>query len=229
MKLLIGEFIGTYLMLSLGLVTSVVINYFLFPKSQNRFLTGFYWGISIFLPSLLTTFFFGTASFNPVVSLTQAIDHQIHWSLMLGEVINQIVGAWLASLTVKWIWSKWLESLPLNLNFYATVPRDVNNWRRNFTWEILGTFLIVVNTQMQNDISVTWWVKTLFSSLLMMTIISIVAPITGAAFNPTRDLVPRFFFSRTYDKRLSQWKYAIVPFLGPVIGGILGIIFSLFI
>lgn len=213
-------------MLSLGLVTSVIINYFLFPKGQNRFITGFYWGISILIPSLLTTFFFGTAEYNPVVSLTLAVNHQIHWWLMIGEILTQILGAWLASLTVKAVWSKWLASLPLNLNFYATVPRDVNNWKRNFKWEIIGTFLIIVNTEMQNDINAQWWIKTLFSSLLMMIIISIVAPITGAAFNPTRDLVPRFFFSRTYDKRLSQWRYAVVPFLGPIIGAILGIIFS---
>lgn len=227
MKILLGELIGTYLMLSLGLVTSVILNYFLFPNGQNRFLTGFYWGISILISSLLTNFFFGTAEYNPVVSLTLAINHQINWLLMVGAIVTQILGAWLASLTVKTVWSKWLASLPLNLNFYATVPRDVSNWRRNFTWEIVGTFLIIVNTEMQSNIQAAWWIKTMFSSLLMMIIISVVAPITGAAFNPTRDLVPRFFFSRTYDKRLSQWQYAIVPFLGPIIGAILGIIFTI--
>ncbi|TPR14709.1 aquaporin [Apilactobacillus timberlakei] len=229
MKSLLGEFIGTYIMLSLGLVSSVVVNYFLFPKHQNRFLTGFYWGLSILIPSFITTIFFGTAGFNPVVSLTLAVSGKISFWIFVGEVITQILGAWLASLTVKLVWSKWLRSLPLNLNFYATVPRNINNWRANFGWEIFGTFLIVVNTQTSSNVQSPWWIKTIWSSILMTIIISVIAPITGAAFNPTRDIIPRFFFSRTYDKRLSQWKYSIVPLLGPIIGGILGIIFSFFL
>ncbi|UQS84419.1 aquaporin [Apilactobacillus apisilvae] len=227
MKLLIGEFVGTYLMLSLGLVSSVVINYFLFPKHQNRWLTGFYWGISILIPSFITTLLFGTAGFNPVVSLTLAVNDKISFWLFIGEVIMQTLGAWLASSTVNLVWSKWLRSLPLNLNLYATVPRNLNKWKTNFIWEMFGTFIIVINMQaMSNIVDSPWWIKTIWSSILMTIIISIIAPITGAAFNPVRDLIPRLFFSRTYDKGLSQWKYSIIPLLGPLVGGILGIIFS---
>lgn len=226
MQLLIGEFVGTYLMLALGLGTSVIINYFIFPNGQNRHLTGFYWGLSILIASLLSTWLFNTAEFNPIVSLTQAIDHKVNWFIAIGEIATQILGAWFSSLTVKLIWSKWLRTLPLNLNFYATVPRNIHHWGWNLTCETIGTFLIIINTQIQNSLDIAWWIKTIFSSVLMMVIISIIAPITGAAFNPTRDLIPRLFFSRNYDKNASQWQYAIVPLAGPIIGGVLGILVS---
>ncbi|WP_237757209.1 aquaporin [Apilactobacillus ozensis] len=222
--MIIGELIGTYLMLGLGLVSSVFINYNLYPKPQSRFLTGAYWGLSIFIASMFSTLFFGTANFNPIFSFAQAVNHQISWLTMLGEFVTQIFGAWLASATVQKMWSKYLNTMPVNLNFFATVPRQLHKWFYNFSWEAIGTFTIVINAQIMDDIQITWWVKTIWSSILITAVITTVSPITGAALNPTRDFIPRLFFTKTYDKKMAQWEYSLIPIAGPIVGGILGLI-----
>ncbi|GLB46547.1 putative glycerol uptake facilitator [Philodulcilactobacillus myokoensis] len=226
MKMIIGEFIGTYLMLALGLGISLIINYLLYPRLQNRYITGLYWGISILIASLISTGLWGTANFNPVFSFTQAAGHQITWPVMIGETVTQIIGAWLASKTVEYIWSKYLYTLPINLNFFATVPRDPNKNLENFLWEFFGTLAIIVNAQIMNDISIAWWIKTIWSSVLMTILITVIAPITGAALNPTRDLIPRTFFSHMFDKSVSEWSYAKIPLLAPISAGIVALIFK---
>ncbi|MCK8624421.1 aquaporin [Apilactobacillus xinyiensis] len=227
--MIIGELVGTYLMLGLGLVSSIFINYNLYPKPQNRLLTGAYWGLSIFIASIISTAIFGTANFNPIFSFLQAFNHQISWLTMLGEVLTQILGAWLASATVQKLWSKYLNTMPVNLNFFATVPRHLNKWLNNFTWEAIGTFTIVINSQIMDDVRLAWWIKTIWSSILITAVITTVAPITGAALNPTRDIVPRLFFTKTYDKKMAQWEYSIIPIAGPIVGGIIGLIVASFL
>jgi glycerol uptake facilitator protein len=47
---------------------------------------------------------------------------------------------------------------------------------------------------------------------------------TGYAINPARDLGPRIAHAilPIPDKGDSEWGYALVPILGPIVGGILG-------
>ncbi|XIF19526.1 MAG: hypothetical protein AJITA_00179 [Acetilactobacillus jinshanensis] len=134
-------------MMTLGLGISVIIKYFLYPHGQNRYLTGFYWGISIWLASILSTGIWGTANFNPLFSIAQGLNQQITWSVAGGEIAVQILATWLASATVHRIWKHWLITLPLNLNFFATVPRCFHHNWCNFFWEAGGTALITLNAQ----------------------------------------------------------------------------------
>ena len=47
---------------------------------------------------------------------------------------------------------------------------------------------------------------------------------TGYAINPARDLGPRIihFIFPIYGKGNSNWKYAWIPIIGPILGGITG-------
>ncbi|QBP17768.1 aquaporin [Acetilactobacillus jinshanensis] len=213
-----GEFVGTYIMMTLGLGISVIINYFLYPNGQSRYLTGFYWGISIWIASMIGTGIWNTANFNPLFSIAQGLNQQITWSVVIGEIMVQILATWLASATVHRIWKHWLITLPLNLNFFATVPRRFNHNWYNFFWEAGGTALITINAQLLPLANLPWWVNVTWSSIVMFILITIVAPITGAAFNPTRDLVPREYFSFLISHDYAQWNYAIVPLMGPIVG-----------
>ncbi|MBW1605240.1 aquaporin [Lactobacillus sp. Sy-1] len=218
MNLIIGEFIGTYLMLTLGFGISELINYFLYPKLQTRYITGLYWGLSIYFASLVTGLIFGTSNYNPVFSAVQAVNGQISILIMLGEMIAQIAAAWLAAQTTWTIWERWLYTLPVNLNFYATVPSKVNHNLRNFLWEAGGTAVIAINSQVIGLFKFNSFLNITISSLVVACCITVICPITGAAFNPTRDLVPRAFFSHKFNPALSQWNYAWIPTLGPITG-----------
>ena len=47
---------------------------------------------------------------------------------------------------------------------------------------------------------------------------------TGYAINPARDLMPRIahFILPIPGKGSSDWEYALIPVVGPIVGGILG-------
>ncbi|MHA8110191.1 aquaporin [Lactobacillaceae bacterium Melli_B4] len=218
MNFIIGEFIGTYIMLTLGFGISELINYFLYPKLQTRYITGIYWGLSIYFASLVTGLIFGTSNFSPIFSIVQAVNGQISFWVMMGELIVQIIAAWLAAQTTWTIWERWLYTLPINLNFYATVPSQVNNNIRNFLWEAGGTGVIAINSQLIGLLKMNSFLNITVSSFVVACCITVICPITGAAFNPTRDLVPRAFFSHKFNPSLSQWRYAWVPTLGPITG-----------
>ncbi|UQS86271.1 aquaporin [Nicoliella spurrieriana] len=218
MSLIIGEFIGTYLMLTLGFGISELINYFLYPRLQTRYITGLYWGLSIYFASLVTGLLFGTANYNPVFSIVQTLNGQISIWIMLGEIIAQIIAAWLAAQTTWSIWERWLYTLPVNLNFYATVPSNVNHRLRNFLWEAGGTAVIAINSQTISLWGFNSFFNITISSFITACCITVISPITGAAFNPTRDWVPRAFFSHKFNAALSQWRYAWIPMLGPLAG-----------
>jgi glycerol uptake facilitator protein len=49
---------------------------------------------------------------------------------------------------------------------------------------------------------------------------------TGYAINPARDLMPRIahFLLPIPGKGGSDWEYALIPVVGPIVGGILGAI-----
>ena len=216
----IGEFVATYLMMALGLGANVVVSD-LDKRFRNQLVVGIYWSISILIASLVGSYFWGTSDLSPLFSFAQAVNHQITWLIMAGEIISQIISTWLASETVYRMWSRWFRKIPLKLEFFSTVPRNPHrNWY-NFFWELCGTAIIVISSLISNQLPLAWWVKIIWSSILMLIVITAASPITGAALNPIRDLVPREYFSDVTDPKRAQWNYAIVPLFGPISGCLL--------
>jgi glycerol uptake facilitator protein len=116
----------------------------------------------------------------------------------------------------------------LKLAVFATGPA-IRNYAWNLVTEIVGTFVLMFGvlflTAPYN--STTSNITPLLIGLLVFAIgLSLGGP-TGYAINPARDLGPRIMHAilPIPGKGGSDWTYAWVPVLGPLIGGALGAIF----
>jgi glycerol uptake facilitator protein len=88
--------------------------------------------------------------------------------------------------------------------------------------------IIIVGNNINSDKGE--FVGPLLVGLLVMTIGLVFAPLHGYAINPARDLAPRFFvylmdFKNSGFSDPTAW---LAPVIGPLIGGVLGVISGLY-
>jgi glycerol uptake facilitator protein len=103
----------------------------------------------------------------------------------------------------------------------------------NFVTEVIGTFLLVfgVLAITADPATLETGLVGLLVGLLVLAIgLSLGGP-TGYAINPARDLGPRIAHAvlPIPGKGTSDWGYAWIPVVGPIVGGIIGALaFDLF-
>jgi glycerol uptake facilitator protein len=111
------------------------------------------------------------------------------------------------------------------LAVFCTAPA-IRNYATNLITEIIGTFMLVfvILALGGNNIAGSAGTTPLIVGFLVFAIgLSLGGP-TGYAINPARDLGPRIIHAilPIPGKGPSDWGYAWVPVLGPLIGGALG-------
>jgi glycerol uptake facilitator protein len=227
-----SEIIGTAILILLGdgVVAAVLLNQ---SKAQNSgwIVITFGWGMAVMVAVYAVGFFDG-AHLNPAVTLGiwihGGIDGNQAWHYFIGEFIGAMVGAFLVFLAYYLHWSE-TEDPGLKLAVFSTGPA-IRNYGWNLVTEIIGTFVLVFGVL---TITGPWNVFSgadvgpLLIGLLVFAIgLSLGGP-TGYAINPARDLGPRIMHAilPIPGKGTSDWAYAWVPVLGPLIGGALGAIF----
>ena len=226
-----SEIIGTGLLILLGdgVVAAVLLAK---SKAENSgwIVITFGWGMAVAMAVYAVGFFSG-AHLNPAVTLGLWIHGSINgsqaWHYFIGEMIGAMVGAFLVFLTYYLHWRD-TEDPGLKLAVYSTGPA-VRNYAWNTLTEIVGTFVLVFGvlaiTGPWN--AITSGLAPLLIGLLVFAIgLSLGGP-TGYAINPARDLGPRIMHAilPIPGKGGSDWSYAWVPVLGPLIGGALAAIF----
>jgi glycerol uptake facilitator protein len=122
------------------------------------------------------------------------------------------------------------EDKGAKLAIFCTGPA-VRKPAQNMLTEIIGTFVLVLGVLailspanlVPNSGFDTGFAPFLVGVLVWAIGLSLGGP-TGYAINPARDLGPRLvhFFLPIAGKGDSDWSYAWVPIVGPVIGGVLG-------
>ena len=119
------------------------------------------------------------------------------------------------------------EDPGLKLAVFSTGPA-IRNYAANLVTEIIGTFVLVFGilaiVDPGNKGPASSGLDTLLVALLVFAIgLSLGGP-TGYAINPARDLGPRIMHAilPIPGKGPSDWSYAWVPVLGPLIGGAIG-------
>jgi len=164
-----------------------------------------------------------------------AVAGKFDWNLVPSYIAAQMIGAMIGALLV-WLAYRlhFNETSDANakLGVFCTSPA-ISSPFNNLITEIVATFVLVFGamyiigpTIMLNGTSGNLGlgaVGALPISLLVLGIgLSLGGP-TGYAINPARDLGPRImhFILPIPKKRDSNWGYAWVPVLGPVLGGIL--------
>ena len=240
MQSYLAELLGTMILVLLG--DGVVANVLLQrSKGQNSgwivVTTG--WGVAVAIAVYAVGRISG-AHLNPAVTIALATIGSSSWAQVPGYIAAQMIGAVLGAVLV------WLAYLPhwretpdpgAKLGIFCTGPA-IRSTGANLITEIVGTAVlmfgilaIAANAQTlarpgDVDLSVVFsrGLQPLLVGVLVLGIgLSLGGP-TGYAINPARDLGPRLAHAilPIPGKGSSDWGYAWIPVVGPIIGGIAG-------
>jgi glycerol uptake facilitator protein len=225
-----AEIIGTMLLILLGdgVVAAVLLAK---SKAENSgwIVITFGWGFGVMVGAYSVGQFSG-AHLNPAVTLGIWINGGIDFGQAIQYWIGEFVGAAIGAVIVLatyWQHFQQTEDPGLKLAVFSTGPAIRNNFW-NMVTEIVGTFVLVLGilamTDSGNKGVALSGLGTLLVAFLVVGIgLSLGGP-TGYAINPARDLSPRIIHAifPVPGKGNSDWEYAWIPVLGPLIGGALG-------
>jgi len=224
-----GEFMGTLVLILLG--DGVVANVLL--KRSKAEGAGWMVITSGWAFAVMAGVFAATACgsadahLNPAVTMGFAVSSG-EFSKFAPYVVSQIAGAFTGATLV------WLHFLPhwnetpdkgLKLACFCTGPA-IRNFGANLVSEIIGTFVLVfvVGAIFSKAVAVSGPASGLGPYLVAALVWGIglsLGGTTGYAINPARDFGPRLAHAvlPIAGKGASDWSYAVIPVLGPLIGG----------
>ncbi len=227
MTYFIAEIIGTALLILLGdgVVANVVLKGTKGEKSGWIVIT-FGWAMGVFI-GVFTIAAYSGAHLNPAVTLALAVAGKFSWAKVPAYIIAQMIGAAIGAFLV------WLtyrdhfratEDKNLKLAVFCTGPA-IRNIPVNFISEVVGTFVLVFAVLYLSVPKVGLGsIDALPVALVVLAIGLSLGGTTGYAINPARDLGPRLVHAilpMPGGKRDSDWGYAWIPIIAPVVGGIL--------
>jgi glycerol uptake facilitator protein len=228
----LAEFVGTALLILFGdgVVANVLLN-----KSKGNgggwIVITAGWGMAV----VVGVYSVGTISgghLNPAVTIGLAAIGKFEAAKVPGYLAAQLAGAMFGALLV------WLAYLPhwketpdtgAKLGVFCTAPA-IRHTVGNLLCEIIGTAALVFGAlaiPSTNNLTAPGWATgfgPLLVGLLVFAIgLSLGGP-TGYAINPARDLGPRLAHALLpiAGKGGSDWRYAWIPVIGPVAGGLIG-------
>jgi len=230
-----AEFIGTLVLILLG--NGVVANVVLHGTKGNNggwivITTG--WALAVFTAVVIAGPYSG-AHINPAVTLGLAIAGKFSWAAVPLFISAQILGAMAGSLLVWGIYKHHFDATKdslLQLAAFSTGPA-IRHKFSNILSEIVGTFVLVfVIFYVSNPVIGIEQEETPIGlgslgaipvTLLVFAIGLSLGGTTGYAINPARDFGPRIVHSVVpiKNKCKSDWGYAWIPILGPIIGAAL--------
>lgn len=227
----IFEIIGTGMLILIG--NGVVANLVLKgTKGSDSGWVGISlaWGIAVFIGVFISADVSG-AHLNPAVTIGLAAAGKFSWYLVPGYIISQIFGAMIGNFLVWLTYKKQYElseDKEAILATFSTAPA-IRSYGWNVVTEAIGTFALVFGVfyiaggALANEPISLGSLDALPVALLVMGIGFGLGGPTGYAINPARDLGPRIMHAilPLKNKGKSDWSYAWVPVVGPIIGALL--------
>lgn len=221
----LGEVLGTMLLILLGdgVVAGVLLNK---SKSQNGgwIVITVGWGLAVAMAVYAVGSISG-AHLNPAVTIALASIGKFDWAQVPGYIIAQMIGAFLGAVLV-WLhyYKHWeaTEDKAAKLAVFSTGPAIRSSFA-NLLSEIIGTFVLVFGILAIGANKFVDGLNPFIVGTLIISIgISLGGP-TGYAINPARDLGPRIAHALLpiKGKGDSDWGYAWIPVLGPILGGLI--------
>ncbi len=237
---LVAEFLGTALLILLG--NGVVANVVLSKTKGNGggwIVITWGWAIAVFVGVFCAQPYSG-AHLNPAVTAGLAAAGRFPWASVPGYWLAQLAGAFVGG---SLVWLFYREHFAITadqdgkLACFCTAP-NIRALGTAFLCEVIGTLMLVLPVLMMTAASVqlpgtAGAVQTapiglgtlgaLPVALLVLGIGLSLGGTTGYAINPVRDLGPRLAHAvlPIANKRDSDWGYAWVPVVGPLVGGVL--------
>ena len=222
----LAELIGTALLILLGngVVAGVVLKG---TKNENSgwIVITVGWALAVTFAVYAVGHISG-AHLNPAVTIALAATGQFDWANVPIYVTAQMFGAILGAEFV------WLHYLPhwertsdpaAKLAVFCTAPA-IRHTKGNFISEFIGTFVLLFGLSALGANRFAEGLNPLAVGALVLAIGHSLGGTTGYAINPARDLGPRIAHAilPIPGKGGSDWGYAWIPVLAPVLGGIAG-------
>ena len=230
MHIFIAEFVGTALLLLLGngVVAGVVLRG---TKNENSgwLVITIGWALAVTFAVYAVGGISG-AHLNPAVTLALAATGQ--WSeqftpaalplYLAGQMLGAMLGAALVWLHYLPHWSR-TEDPAAKLAVFCTAPA-IRHTTSNFISEFIGGFVLLFGLSAIGANRFAEGLNPLVVGALVMSIGHSLGGTTGYAINPARDLGPRIAHALLPipGKGGSDWGYAWIPVLAPILGGICG-------
>ena len=227
----IAEILGTMIMILLG--NGVVANVNLKGTIGNNsgwIVVTSAWAFAVFVGVTIAGPVSG-AHLNPIVTLGLALIGKFSWDLVpiyiLGEMIGAMLGAFLVWLSHKDHFAA-TEDEGTKLACFSTGPAIKNNVS-NIISEAIASFVLIFSIfyiagpslKIASDTNATIGLGTIGALPVAIVVWAIglsLGGTTGYAINPARDLGPRIMHAILPIKGSSNWGYAWIPIVGPVIG-----------
>lgn len=234
----LAEFIGTALLVLFG--NGVVANVVLARTKGNN--SGWIvitagWAFAVFIGAFCAAPFSG-AHLNPALTIAMVAAGKLTTAKMVGYILAQMLGGIVGGALVFLFYRehfKVSDNADGKLACFCTAP-NIRHLPQAFFCEVLGTLVLVLPIFLMTDATVKLpgapggealiglgTVGLIPVALLVFGIGLSLGGTTGYAINPARDLGPRIahFLLPIPGKRDSDWSYAWVPVVGPIIGGLL--------
>ena len=238
----LAEFVGTALLVLFG--NGVVANVVLARTKGNSggwIVITAGWGLAVFVGAFCSAPFSG-AHLNPAVTVAMAMTGKLELAKVAGYIVAQMLGAIAGGALVFFFYRehfKASDDADGKLACFCTAP-NIRNIPQAFFCELVGTFCLVLPIFLMTDVKFKWPltadiqqasdITVGLGSLGLVPVAMLVFAIglslggtTGYAINPARDLGPRLAhaFLPVPKKRDSDWGYAWVPVIGPLVGAAL--------
>lgn len=248
MGVYLAEMVGTAILILLG--NGVVANVVLKQTKGHEggwMVVSTGWGLAVAIGVYCVGRISG-AHLNPAVTVALCVIGDISPLEVPGYLIAQVLGAALGA-TLVWLaylahWPK-TDDPAAKLACFATAPA-IRKSGPAFITEFIGTAMLLFGILAIGQIGAgvpaaeyealgnhvpaslagvvaTWWSPLLVGLLVLSIGLSLGGP-TGYAINPARDLGPRIAHQLLpiAGKGSSDWRYAWIPVVAPLLGGIAG-------
>lgn len=222
----LGEFLGTLILILLGdgVVAGVLLKR---SKAENAGWVAITagWAFAVTFGVFVSVACGGRDAFlNPAFTLGAAVASGDYSKLALyipAQFLGAICGAVLVWLQYLPHWSE-TQDANFKLGIFCTAPA-IRNTFANLISEIIGTFVLVFAAVAMSAKAVGAMAPGIGPYLVGILVWAIglsLGGTTGYAINPARDLGPRIAHAilPIPGKRDSDWSYAPIPVIGPLIG-----------
>jgi glycerol uptake facilitator protein len=239
---IVGEIFGTFILILLG--DGVVANVGLAPRlaapgyNWNTITIG--WAFAVIVAVYVSAGVSG-AHINPAVTIALAFKRGFAWGKVLPYICAQMVGAFLGALGVYLCYSDGLRAAGMP-NIWCTGPGSIfgqafwggaagsatggYSFVTALITEIIGTAVLLWGVLASGDPKNTGLMHNMGPFLVGGTVLAVGLSLggpSGYAINPARDLGPRLFGLLAGTQGLFSSGYWLIPIVGPIIGGVLGV------
>lgn len=147
------------------------------------------------------------AHINPAVSIAFSLTDRFEKKRLLGYIIAQLLGAFLASGILQILFKE-------HEHLGATIP--FGDWQQSFILEIILTyFLMLVILFVSQNKSVQQFTGMAVGATVLLEAM-FAGPITGASMNPARSIAPAIVSGNITE----LWIYIVAPIVGAILASL---------